>query len=497
MNNRQAEKLLLSGFVRHPDSFFAYSQYLTIDDFTHPASQSIFEVLHSLFIEKEAEKISKARILAEARALNISNFLKVTDDGRVIDEILSERVESQDIKDHFLEVKRQTLFRSYSSAADDVKHYLRETKDPLHDVISSVESKIISAVGTVDYGETGVKRLPEGLRNFIDKLADTPGALGIDIGLPSYQSRIGGLRKPSVTFIVATAKAGKTQLGLRSALHVAHKLSLPVLYIDTELSENDQKVRLVGQLAEVPYDIIETGYWKLSEAELRSNNLTDQEVNRILDYKRRLQDDQFWEVIEKLPIDYLSVAGKPLEEVLPHMRRWYLTKVRPDPDSKFPQCLIIYDYLKLATVDELRGGKVQEWQLHGLNYAALHDFAKKFELPILCFGQTNRGNVDDESCIAGAKRILENVTSAAIFRKKRDDEYGWDSKGSHLIKVFATRHGKGTTGPGYINLDADLSIGKFTDLGLGTVNFDEQRQLALEQQKARKKKKKYDDDDDD
>jgi len=266
----------------------------------------------------------------------------------------------------------------------------------------------------------------------------------------------------------------------------AHKLNIPVLVLDSELNKQDQMIRAVAQLAEVPYDIIETGYWKLDNDELRKEGITDQdELDRIALYRNRMRDDHFWQIVENLPIEYVSISGLSVQDVIPHVRRWLLTRVKPDRESKVPQCLVIYDYIKLANREELKGG-VAEWQNHGLNVAALHDLATKYNIPVITFGQTNQQIDSGIGCVAGGKRISENVTSITYIKRKTDEERSMDSNGSHLIRVFASRYGRGTHN-GYINFNVDLSCGKFVELGIGSVDFDEERA---------KRRAKYNKDDD-
>ena len=198
-------------------------------------------------------------------------------------------------------------------------------------------------------------------------------------------------------------------------------------------------------------------------------------IEQVLEYGKRMKDPAFREMVNRLPIDYQSIYGMGIPEVVPHMRRWILTKVKPNSESKFPQCLIVYDYIKLATVNELKGGKLAEWQVHGLNVAALHDFCNKYHIPILAFGQTNRELDTDFNCVAGAKRIVENVTSISLLKAKTENEYALDPNGTHLIRVFAARYGRATPNS-YINFHVNLECGEFEERELGTVNFAEIRQ---------------------
>jgi hypothetical protein len=116
---------------------------------------------------------------------------------------------------------------------------------------------------------------------------------------------------------------------------------------------------------------------------------------------------------------------------------------------------------------------------------------KQYNIAGLAFGQTNNEVDDGIQCVAGGKRISENVTSVSYLKRKSDDERAFDGVGSHFIRVFVTRYGAGTP-VGQINLEADLSCGDFKEIGISTVNFNEERQKRLDEFK---KNRKHDKDD--
>jgi replicative DNA helicase len=207
-----------------------------------------------------------------------------------------------------------------------------------------------------------------------------------------------------VVFVAATTKAGKSQFGLSCAAKAAMK-GLPVLICDSE-----------------PTQYIETGFWRMDAAQLRGFGVSAEKIDEILDCGKRMRDPRVWERIEKMPIYYQSTSGMDVSDVIPHMRRWVLSHVKPDRETRVPQCLVVYDYIKLAMTDEIRSGRLQEYQLHGLNVASLHDFTKKYNIPMIAFGQTNNEIDDDLKCIAGAKRISENVGSITLWKRKGDRE---------------------------------------------------------------------------
>ena len=493
MGNVAAEKILLAGIASYPNKIFDYADHLDVDDFTHAACRMTYEALRSLIIDKEVQKITKAKLVAEAKALGHGNYLSTTKNGLWIDEVLNEEMTQVEVDSHFMTVKKQSLIRGYLNAFDDMRSYLRDTTDPVSQMIGRVEDSVVSSVSRLDHGEHDSIQLSRGIWEFIDHLAEDPGHIGIDLGYPVWQERAGQLRNGAVTFMVATAKCGKSQFALKAAINAAYQRGLPVLMLDSELNEHDQRIRLAGMMAKVPYQYIETGFWTLSPAQLRKRGVDDEEViARIGRCAERIRDPELRRRVADLPITYQSVSGMDMPDILPHIRRWLLTHVKPDRNTTAPQCLIVLDYIKLATLNDVRRG-VAEWQQHGVNVADLHALMKKYNVPCLAFGQTNNELVEGFKCVAGGKRITENVTSISYLKKKTTDERSFDGEGTHLMKVFGTRYGAGT-GDTHINFDVDLSFGDFREIGLSTVNIESERAERLQAWKDSKKKKDDDDD---
>lgn len=468
MTNVAAEKVFLAGCIKHPLRLFDFLEYLSEDDFQHAVTRMTFEAVRSLIINKEAEKITKAKLVAEAKAIGHHNYIAATNNGQWVDELFLEEITSHELDALFLEVKRQSLKVAYTDAFGELKQYLATTDDQLSTMISNVENAIISKVNLIDKGEHAVVDIRDGFKEFIDSLADEPGHIGLDLGYPLWQERVGHIRNGTITFVVGTSGSGKSQFGTKAAVIAARK-KLPVLILDSELNKNEQWIRIAAMLTKIPSQYIETGFWRMSESELRDNGVKDQKtIDEIIQYGKRLHDPRLWDTIAEMPLFYQSISGLSVPEVIPHLRRWILTHVKPDRETRTPQCLVVYDYIKLVMTADIKSGVLAEWQQHGLNVAAIHDFAKQYNVPVLAFGQTNNEVDDGLKCVAGGKRISENVGSVSYFKRKTDNERAQDSSGTHMVKIFKSRFGAGLWGS-YINYDADLSCGDFKELDIGSV----------------------------
>lgn len=468
MANIAAEKVFLAGVVHYPAKLFEYVEYLDETDFQHSVTRMTFEAVRSLIVDKEAETVTKAKIVAEAKALGHHEYLSATKNGVWIDELFNEPITIHEVDSHFLEVKRQSLKDRYTESFVELRNYLASTDDPLSVMISHVENEVVSKVNILDKGEHAIQDMREGFKEFLDSLADDPGHIGLDLGYPIWQERVGHVRNGTITFIVGTTGSGKSQFGMKAAVVAARK-GLPVLYLDSELSKSDQWIRMAAMIAKVPSEYIETGFWRMTPDELREHNVTDLAVvDEIQACGRRLRDPRLWELIAKMPIYYQSVSGLSVPDVVPHMRRWLLTHVKPDRETRTPQCLIVYDYIKLSMTTEISRGVLQEWQQHGLHVANLHDFANKYNVPLIAFGQTNNEVDEGIKCVAGGKRISENVDSVSYFKRKTEQERAADGTGTHMVKIFKSRYGRGLWGS-YINFNADLRFGEFTEIDIASV----------------------------
>jgi replicative DNA helicase len=466
--NIAAEKVFLAGVCHYPEKLFEFVQYLDESDFQHAATKMTFEALRSMIVDKEVTVVTKAKIVAEAKSIGHQNYLSATKNGEWIDELFLEAMAPHELAIHFMEVKRQSLKDKYAESFIELKDYLSTTDDPLSVIISKVENTIVSKVNILDKGEHAIVDMREGFKEFLETLANDPGHIGLDLGYPIWQERAGHVRNGSITFIVGTTGSGKSQFGLNAALKAARK-GLPVLYLDSELNKSDQWIRMAAILAKVDSQYIETGFWQMSEEKLRGHGITDQaKIDDIIAHGRRLRDPRLFEAVNKMPMFYQSISGLSVEDVIPHMRRWLLTHVKPDRETRVPQCLIVYDYIKLALTSEVRSGVLAEWQQHGLHVAHLHDFATQYNIPIIAFGQTNNEMDDGIKCVAGGKRISENVDSVTYFKRKSEQERTSDGQGTHMCKIFKSRFGRGLWNS-YINFDVDLRFGEFTELDVGQV----------------------------
>jgi replicative DNA helicase len=476
MANIAAEFGLLAGLCKNPDVYFNVQQHLAPDDFTDKAHQKFFIVLQRLLMNATDQLlVTQHGLLAEASALGFKDFYEVCRDGELIEACLDHEATVNDTTRAFLQVKRESVKGGYYEMLKKLAKYLKETTDDTNDIINYVDNELINLSnrlqGVVD---DDIMKLPEVSHNIIMDLAESPGELGVDIGLPTWQRGIGGLRNGSMTFVCASAKVGKSQIGAHAAVELSRYM--PVLYCDSELNETAQSVRAVGIFAGINYEILETGYWKAEREKILKDGYDTTFATQCKMARITLESEDVWEEFKLHKLFYKKMTGMTAREMIPFLRRWVLQNVGPDKGGRTPRCLIIWDYVKLARIDEVRTAGVGAHDILGDTCMALHDFAEEYNLPILAFGQTNRQMDKDINMVAGAKKIVELVDSITLFHKKDADDLMRDPTGTHEMHVLASRYGKGVST--YVNVKADLSIGKFEELGVAKLQLPQTQTVS-------------------
>ena len=464
MGNIAAEFTFIAGLCKNPDVYFNIQQHVSVDDFSTKAHQKLFVVLQRFLMNATGDlTVTRAGLLAEASALGFKDFLEVMRDGELLDACFEHEASAADTGRSFLQVKRETVKGSYQGMLKQLGKYLEDTSDDTSDMIGKVDDSLMTLSnklqGVVD---DEIIHLPERALDIIEDLADHPGELGVDIGFPVWQRAIGGLRNGSVTFVAATAKAGKSQIGARAAVELSRHM--PVLYCDSELNEIAQSVRSFGMHAEVNYEILETGYWKADPSTIVRDGYDRTFATQCQLARQSIQDENIRAEFQSKKLYYKKMTGMTARDMLPFLRRWVMQHVGLDSQTRQARCLIVWDYVKLARIDEVKAMGVGAHDVLGDTCMALHDFAEEFNLPILAFGQTNRAMDKDLGMIAGAKKIVELVDSISLFHKKDPDDIVRAPNGTHEMHILGTRYGKGVST--HVDISADLGIGKFKELGV-------------------------------
>lgn len=337
--------------------------------------------------------------------------------------------------------------------------------ETITDVISSAEKDIFDFIPDL-LNQDEIVSLPNYALEYIEFVANNPNTMpGLPTGFPRWDSCLGGgLRRGTVNMIAARPKVGKSYICLSIANYLI-KNNVPVLYLDTELNKDLQATRWVALISKTNYSDIETGKFA------KQQDIRDKVFKAVEEYK-------------KYPFDHTNVSGKSPDEIISIMRRWISQRVGRDNNGRTKDCLIILDYLKTMNLKDI--GNHQEYQYLGDVMTKLHNFAVKYDIPILSALQLNRDGIsrEDTGAVAGSDRIIWLCSSLTFLKRKTEEDYvSGDGKeyGDRKLIVIETRFGKGMDANNeYINVISNLERSELIE---GKFNYEvlaEKNSLGLD-----------------
>lgn len=454
LSDPSAERGLLSSIYHFGDK--AYSEISDIVDstsFTVDSNSHIYSC-YKYILEKDSgsgANIDIASIYSAAKELGIDHILNKKEETQHLKAIIDFPANIENVKKFAAKIKKLQIARKLHQKLSDTQDKILDIKgsESITQILSIAEDAVFNFSSTLEDSDNNPVHMFGDLESYIRELEETPiEQIGISTGFPVYDHAIGGgLRKSTINVIAARPKTGKTLLSDNMGIHIAHKLKIPVLNMDTEMTRNDHINRLIAMLTEIEINKIETGKFAESAA------LKDK-VNKCV------------EELKETPLYYKSIAGKTFEEQLALMRRWLIKEVGLNSDGTAKRCVIFYDYLKLMDTQGMTQD-LKEYQVLGFMMTALHNFACQYQVPIVAFVQLNRDGITKETTdtASGSDRIIWLCSNFTIFKRKSDEELAEDNgvSGNRKLIPIISRHGGGLDDNDYINCHMKGWCAKITE----------------------------------
>lgn len=446
-----AERAVLSCILEHGDkAFLEVNDIISSDTFTVDSNQLIYSCFKHIFTKDLTQKLDIASIYSAAQDLGLSHILNKKEEVQHLKAVKDFPANIANIKQFATKIKKLEIARSLHSELEIVQEKLLDVtgSEPISSILSIAED-VLFEFGSNLSNDNEPYHIGQGIEEYIEYLTTNPiDQIGISSGFPVYDQAIGGgFRKGTVNIIAARPKAGKSMWADNVGFHVANKLGIPVLNMDTEMNNKDHIHRVIAMMTEIEISKIETG--KFTESPIQKEKIYSS-----------------MEELKNTKLYYKSIAGKPFDEQVSIMRRWLCKEVGLNHDGTAKDCLIIYDYLKLMDSTGI-SQDLKEYQLLGFMMTALHNFAVKYQIPILGFVQLNRDGITKESTdtASGSDRIIWLCSNFSIFKRKSDEEIAEDGgqSGNRKLIPLISRHGGCLDDNDYINFNLKGWCAKITE----------------------------------
>lgn len=460
-----AERAIISGCVKYgSDVFVEVEDIVTDRSFYIDSNQIWYKCLRHIFEQDVDAKPDVPTLLSAAKTLGFDKQVDSKDEKQHLRSILNMPIEANNVRKLAVKVRKLEIARAGLEINKTIENRILGIKgdESIASIINNIESPIDEFINSISYSNDEPKTIGEDLEAYVHHLAENPVTqLGLPSGFYKLDNAIGGgLRKGSVTTVAARSGIGKTHIGMNISLSVAGgsgyqypKMGIvdkiPVLFLDTEMGDSDHKNKNLANLADVLLDDIETGMFG------KDKNKKD----ALITASKKLSS---------IPYYMKSIAGQPFEETLSIMKRWVKKVVGLTSNGKAKDCLIVFDYIKLMDSVGLSSA-IHEFQALGFMMTALHNFAVKYQVPILCFVQMNRGGLDSEDtdAVSGSDRILWLTSNLIYYKLLSDEELSSDNGKmpyTHKFLIKKHRYGKGLKkSQDYILVKADYGYGRITE----------------------------------
>ena len=444
-----AERAVLSGLLQYGvDAYVGIADFISVDSFVNANNAIIFQCIEHIINNDQSPDI--ATLLAAAEQLKHVDKITTPKEIKYIQSLYDFPINQNNILGFAAQIKKFEFARKIKKLTLKIHQDVDGVtgRESIDDIIGILENPVTDFLREDDGGENPEK-IGSGVEDYVDFLSTNKcDIIGIPTGFSRYDEAIGGgLRRKCVDLVSARPKVGKSVFADNVALNVS-SLGIPVLVLDTEMSKEDHLNRLIANISGTPINEVATG--KFADDPEKDRKVREAVAK-----------------LESVPYSYVSVAGKPFEQILNIIRRWIVQEVKTDESGKTNECLIIYDYLKLMSSSSITNN-IQEYQALGFQITSLHNLCVKLDIPCLSFVQLNRDGITKEStdAVSGSDRLIWLCTSFSIFKAKSPEELAEDgpNAGNRKLVPIVSRHGAGMDDGDYINMQMVGSHAKLIEL---------------------------------
>lgn len=450
LSNLATERALLAGLCQHgQQAYLECVDLLRPEIFTDTKNSLLFSVLNRI-LSTGKTNVDIPSIYSEATALSYNKMIcESKEDKEYLNALFNYSISSENVRDQAAILFRLHVARSLQESSQKIYKELSEVKgtEGLDYIIGIPEKKLSSVITNLSY-EDDLPVIGSYIDDYLEYVESGESKnIGVPTQFPIFNNIVGGGLRPGVHLIGARLKVGKSTLAKEVALHVS-RMNIPVLYIDTEMTYDEQLPRMFASLAQLPLRYVEEGSYKHNIIDLKKIRIAAEEL-------------------KNLPLTHKNVSGKDISEISAYIKRWIHKTVGVDITGRTNPHMIVYDYFKLMNPGVLKDMK--EYEALGYQIAAMHDLCKQYNTPVLSFVQLNRDGITKESTdvFSQSDRLGWNAISLSIYKRKTADEIAEDGHKNGNMKLIPLegRFLKQLDEGDYINLYFDKDKSSIKELG--------------------------------
>lgn len=442
INSPTAERSLLSLCLNNADLLVevegeeVFSQHFTI-----PAHRHIFTAMMYLYSKgTKPSPLAIMEVITDKKAKEeIENFggISYIEDMSLMD------IDKSNLKIFCAKIKQTYARKELYDVCESSKNFmLSDESEKLNpgELVSIIESKI-NDIANSAINETGVYKMGTDLQQRLEERAKRPTLIaGLEVGWETFDRVTNGGQSGDLIIVCARAKMGKSVVLTSWAKKFAIEDKLPVLYIDTEMTSEEQEDRLVAMITKIPVYEIVTGLFAVDT----ENGTKEEKVKKIKEAIDEIKESPYFHVY------------------MPNFSAEKVTTLAKQYKSKHNIQALFFDYIKVPASGSSSLNAMKEYQALGFFTSALKDLGGILKIPVYSAVQENRndekGTEKGAGNVAGSDRILQLATKLMFLYAKTDEQIARDSVllGNRQMKIAYQRNGESDVAP--INLQFDNQI---------------------------------------
>ena len=442
INNPTSERSLISLCLNNADLLVdvenneVYSQHFTI-----PAHRHIFTAMMYLYSKGiKPSPLSIMEVITDKKAKEeIENFGGIS----YIEDMTLMDIDKSNLKIFCEKVKQTYARKELYDVCEKAKTFmLSDESEKLNpgELVGQIENKITEIANSA-INETTVYKMGSDLQARLEERAKRPTLVaGIQVGWTVFDRLTNGGQAGDLIIVCARAKMGKSVILTNWAKRFSIDDGLPVLYIDTEMTSEEQEDRLVSILTQIPVSEIMTGLFAVDT----EHGTAKEKIEKIKNAIEQIKSSPYYHVY------------------MPNFSAEKVTALAKQYKAKYNIQALFMDYIKIPASQGNSLQQIKEYQALGFFTSALKDIAGTLKIPVYSAVQENRndekGTEKGAGNVAGSDRILQLATKLMFLYAKTDEQIARDTTllGNRHLKIAYQRNGESDCPP--INLQFDNQV---------------------------------------
>lgn len=367
-HNKEAERGVLGGVLRDPDTLPSVQQIIKADNFYFDAHQKIYQAITDL--ENEHQPIDLVMV---HERLKRNKQLEDVGGHQALVELWESVPTGANAEYHARIVRDTAMVRNLIHASTEILRDAYDRTQSADELVATAERKIMEIAKAGLVGET--KTLTEAIQDAFHRLdgrigKDNLAISGLPTGYVDLDNLLAGLQKSELVIIAARPSIGKTAFALNVVRNIIanphpHEPQPVVLLVSLEMSRVELAERLLCCQARV------------DSHKVRKGHLSAEDIQKLMDAG---------DVLRKARLYLDDTPSRSMIQIAATARR-IDKKHEKDGGLK----LIVIDYLQLIEPENRRDPRQE--QVAQIS-RRLKFLARELNIPVIALAQVNRASED-------------------------------------------------------------------------------------------------------